>query len=208
MDKYQERLRDIAEIRAMMEQSTRFLSLSGLSGISSGVIALIGAGLTYQYLVDQGIYNELSNGYYRVSTSHIWTLMGFACAILIAALAAASFFSLRLAQKKGERIWNPTTRRLSLNLLIPLIAGAIFCFQLAWYGFPALVAPATLIFYGVALLNAGKYTFREVRLLGISEITLGIISSFFLGQGILFWSIGFGVLHILYGIVMYLTYER
>jgi predicted lysophospholipase L1 biosynthesis ABC-type transport system permease subunit len=40
-------LEDIAEIRAMMERSTRFLSLSGLSGVFAGTFGLIASGLAY-----------------------------------------------------------------------------------------------------------------------------------------------------------------
>jgi hypothetical protein len=44
--------------------------------------------------------------------------------------------------------------------------------------------------------------------LGICEIGLGLIASIYMGYGLLFWAVGFGVLHIIYGIVMYMKYER
>ena len=208
MNDYQERLKDISEIRSMMEESTRFLSLSGLSGIGAGIMALIGAFGTYSYLQSQGIYGSLMAHYYEVTTKQLFTLVGIALGILAAAITVAVFFSARLARRRQLPLWNRAASRLTLNLVIPLGAGAAFCFLLAWYGYVGMVAPATLIFYGMALLNAGKYTLREIRYLGISEIVLGLISGCFLGYGIFFWAIGFGLLHILYGILMFRRYER
>ncbi|HMC96443.1 MAG TPA: hypothetical protein VKG92_02220, partial [Flavobacteriales bacterium] len=99
-------------------------------------------------------------------------------------------------------------QRLLVNMFIPLGGGGMFCLALLYYGLPGLVPPATLVFYGLALLNASKYTLDEVRWLGISELILGLIASFWVGAGLLFWALGFGVLHIFYGALMYLRYER
>ena len=128
--------------------------------------------------------------------------------ILLAAIAVSSFFTIRRTKRVGKQIWSKPTQRLLLNLIIPLVAGAVFCVQLAWYGHPGHVAPATLLFYGMALMNAGKYTLREVRYLGISEIGLGLLAGMMPGYGIVFWAIGFGFLHILYGGIMFYKYER
>lgn len=210
MDKdYQDRLKDISEIRNLMEESTRFISLSGLSGVSAGVVALFGAAGTYRYLKSVDIYNEMQLGStFRPSSAQLWDLIGIALLIMICAAAAASFFTIRRAKKSDKKIWTQASQRMAINLIIPLVAGAVFCIEMAYFGHPGHVAPATLIFYGLALLNAGKYTLREIRYLGISEIVLGLIAGFITGYGIIFWAIGFGVLHIVYGTVMYLKYER
>ena len=110
--------------------------------------------------------------------------------------------------KKEQKIWDALTRRLLINLMIPLITGGLFCLALFYHGYIALIAPATLIFYGLALINSSKYTFNDVRYLGISEIVLGMIALFMLGYGLEVWAIGFGLLHILYGSLMYFKYER
>ena len=65
-----------------------------------------------------------------------------------------------------------------------------------------------LIFYGLALINSSKYTFFEIRYLGIAEIVLGLIASVFVSSGLILWAAGFGLLHIIYGIIMYYKYER
>lgn len=210
MNDSQRSLKDLAEIRQMMEQSTRFLSLSGLSGISAGAIALLGAWVTHLYLRHNDLNNALltDSQYFRVTANQLGTLIFLAVVILLCAAAAASFFTIRRSRRQGVSIWTRPARRMAINLLIPLGAGAIFCVQLAWYGFSLMVAPATLIFYGLALLNASKYTLPEIRYLGLGELALGLIAGLFPGHGILFWCIGFGALHILYGSIMYMKYER
>ena len=128
--------------------------------------------------------------------------------VLFFALGGALYFSIRKAKKNNQKIWNKTSKQLILQLFIPLLTGGIFSLILIWHHNIQLVASTTLIFYGLALVNAGKYTLNEIHYLGICEIILGLLSGVFLNYGILFWSLGFGVLHIVYGYVMYMKYER
>jgi hypothetical protein len=65
-----------------------------------------------------------------------------------------------------------------------------------------------LIFYGLSLVNAGKFTFSEIHYLGLTEIVLGILAGIFINHGLLFWTLGFGLMHIVYGTVMYYRHER
>jgi hypothetical protein len=73
---------------------------------------------------------------------------------------------------------------------------------------PELVASVMLIFYGLSMVNAGKFTFGEIHWLGLTEIALGILAGVFINFGLLLWTIGFGLMHIVYGTVMYYRYER
>jgi hypothetical protein len=200
-------LRDLSEIRSLMERSSRFLSLSGLAGISAGTFALIGAFLAYRYLETQPDW--LSQPYrLRGSAFYTFFALDFAL-VLVFSLAAAVYFSVRRARKQGLRVWDGTSRRMLTNLFIPLIAGGLFCLILLDRA-PELIAATTLVFYGLALLNASKYTLPDVRTLGLCEITVGLICGFYAGTGtsLLFWAFGFGVLHIIYGAVLYNKYER
>jgi hypothetical protein len=70
-----------------------------------------------------------------------------------------------------------------------------------------LIIPCFLIFYGLGLVNAGKFTFGEIYYLGILEIITGLISAFIPGRGLIFWIFGFGILHIIYGLAVYRKYE-
>ena len=108
----------------------------------------------------------------------------------------------------GHALWDHSARRLAWNLFIPLAAGGIVCLALMYHGLPGLVAPATLVFYGLALLNASKYTLDEIRWLALSELVLGVVASFWIGAGLMFWALGFGVLHIVYGGLMWMRHER
>jgi hypothetical protein len=200
------------EIRSLMERSSRFLSLSGLSGISAGIVALLGALFAFFYLNFDIRYWDtnryFSENYYTIHRSEIYMLILVAIIILFVALAFAVFFTTRKARRRNLPIWTQSTRLMLYNLAIPLITGGIFCGILLYHQLIFLIAPATLVFYGLALLNAGKYTLAEIRWLGICEIILGLIACVLIGYGLLFWVIGFSFLHIIYGTVMYYRYEK
>ena len=211
--KQQEHLDTLQEIRSMMERSSRFISLSGLSGIGAGLSALLGAALVYIYL-DTLPFRRMP-GYYVISADYEKWGIGYQLffllvmgGVLILALASGIYFTTRRAKRHQQRIWDALTKRLLINLFIPLAAGGLFCLALLYQGMIGLVAPATLVFYGLALINARKYTFDDIRYLGMAEVALGLIGTFFLGYGLDLWAIGFGVLHIFYGAVMYRKYER
>lgn len=210
MSENTEPLEQLQQIRTMMERSSRFISLSGLAGVFAGFFALAGAGAFYAFL-----NNKLNYGYTDFAKSipvdisldlKRFVLLD-ASAVVILSLLMAVFFTTRNAKNKGQTIWDAAAKRMVINLAIPLVAGGIYCLVLLHYGWFGLIAPTTLIFYGLALLNASKYTLDEIRWLGISEIVLGLIGCFFIGYGITLWAIGFGVLHIIYGLLMYSKYE-
>ncbi len=197
--------RDIAEIRSMMERSTKFMSLSGRTGILAGIYALAGAYIAWkvfdfnpQELVSHS--TESGSGFLNV-----FLLSGIVLALAIGTAILDSYLK---ARKKGEKAWNAISRRLLANMLAPLITGGILILVLISEGIIGLVAPLTLLFYGLALFNAGNFTYRAVRILGLVQITLGLISCWFIEYGLLIWTVGFGLGHIVYGIYMHYKYER
>jgi hypothetical protein len=200
-----EHLEQLKEIRSMMERSSKFLSLSGLSGISAGLCALAGA----WYAHNQIYFNEdYSSGIVSVQKTDLPLLITDAFLVLVSALILGVFFTIRKAKKQGLDIWNGTSKRMLTSLLIPLATGGMFCLGMLYHGFFWLCFPSTLIFYGVALVSASKYTVNDTFYLGIAEIILGIISLFLARYNLIFWAIGFGVLHIVYGSVMYFKYDK
>jgi uncharacterized membrane protein HdeD (DUF308 family) len=134
-------------------------------------------------------------------------LLDGAC-VLLAALLFGVFFTVRKARKSGHSVWNDTSKRLLISLFVPLATGGLFCIALFSQKLVWICFPATLIFYGLALLNGSKYTHRDVEYLGLSEIALGLFSLFFPGYNLLIWALGFGVLHLIYGTLMYLKYDK
>lgn len=205
---------DLAHIRSLMERSTRFISLSGLSGVFAGAVALVGAWVARGHLAQAGApgLDVLTYGSARAALRSgdalLWQMVIDGAVVLAIALAGAVYFTWRRSRRLGHALWAPGARKLLWNLLVPLLAGGIFSLVLLDQGLPGLVAPATLVFYGLALLNAAKYTLDEIHWLGLSELVLGLMALLWLGAGLLFWALGFGVLHILYGGIMWMRHER
>ncbi len=222
MNENQQSLETLQDIKRMMERSSRFISLSGLSGISAGICALIGAWLAAPYVFgskdlwmnsyDSRGYTDAvyAKGYADTDLSMIFNtwLFWIAMGTFLAALITAFFFTWIKSKKEGIPIWGKTAKRLVLSVSIPLIVGAIFLFKLLHYGTFGLIAPGCLIFYGLGLINASKYTLSEIRYLGYLQLLLGIINLSSVGYGLYFWAIGFGLLHIAYGAYMWWKYER
>ena len=200
-------LNDISEIKNMMSRSSRFISLSGLSGILAGVYSLIGAYMAYRTIyfdgADLGSYKTLV-----ISEFAIFKLLAIAASVVFLSLISGLLLSWRKARLQGEKIWDSSSKRLAINFLIPLVTGGILILYLIEKENFSLIAPLTLIFYGLACVNASKYTFGDVRYLGITLLLLAFISLWFIGYGLLFWTLGFGICHIFYGSLMYFKHER
>ena len=200
-------IKDISSIKEMMQKSSRFISLSGLSGVLAGVYSLIGAYLANQLLIPFNTRGNYSIN--RVYADDITIkLFGIATIIIILATSTGILLTSRRAKKQGLSIWDYQAKRLIANLLIPLITGGVFCVILLFQNKGDLIAPITLIFYGLALIHASKYTLGTIKYLGFIEVSLGLLATVFLRNGLFFWTLGFGVMHIIYGLFMYFKYER
>ena len=202
-------LETLQDIKRIMERSSRFISLSGLSGVSAGVFALIGtfvAGERIREYYDhiQENRNSLTGNFNELKLNLFVTAM----AVMLAALVSAIYFTWRKARHDKLPVWDPSSRRMLINLFIPIVAGGLFIVGMLYHNEWHFVAPACLVFYGLGLVNASKYTYTDIRYVGLLEIMLGIISLFFPSYGLYFWAAGFGILHIVYGVIMWWKYER
>jgi hypothetical protein len=204
-------LDDIKHIRKMMEESSKFLSLSGLSGVAVGSFALVGAAIAWFSVLEQGAvkYDE----YVRVlkgpySHNIRFSLILIAAFVLVGALVSAWIISYRNSRKKGVSFWTPSAKKMVSSLFIVLATGGVLSIILLYHGYFKLIASIMLLFYGLGLLNCAKYSKHDLKLLASTEIILGLIAASLLSYGLLLWTIGFGVVHIVYGIAMYLKYER
>ena len=206
MKPIQEYEQDIASIRAMMERSAKFISLSGLSGVLAGIYALTGATAAYFK-----VHYPLSPFRYRIVSvrdpEEFFGLIFIAVVVLVASILTGIWLSHKKAKKYGLKLWTPTSRTLLTNMIVPLVSGGIFILIMLFTGHFGLAAPGCLIFYGLALIQASANTYQEIRYLGFCEIVLGLVSALLPGYGLLFWAVGFGVLHIVYGAIMHNKYD-
>ncbi len=205
----QQPLEDLQHIKKMMERSSRFISLSGLSGIAAGTCALVGAWYTSQK-INCWVKGDcqLSRLIETAGNELINQLFWIATLTFITAFLLAFFFTYLRSKKNDTPIWGKSTMRLFWNTIIPIAVGGIFLVKMMQMGEYQLVAPGCLIFYGLALVNASKYTLSEIRYLGYGQIVLGLFNLWYLGYGLQFWAMGFGVLHIFYGAMMWWKYEK
>jgi hypothetical protein len=195
----------LLEIRSMMERSSRFLSLSGMSGVWAGCTALAAAGIAYTWLPEGRIVSGPEGCF--LCDPMIVNLLLLAVATFLVALAGAFYFTWRKTTSQGQS-WSAASRQFLFQLLLPMLVGGVFCLGFIYYGHTFYVAPACLTFYGLALINAGRFTLSDIRNLGYLQVLLGIITLFLPGNGLIIWAIGFGVLHILYGIIMWNKYDK
>ena len=201
-------LQDIGEIRNLMERSSKFISLSGWAGIFAGIYALVGVyvAITYLHFNPQSLF--LVKGEAQNNSSDFLPVVLLALVIFLLAITTAIYFTRQRAKKKEEILWTPAARRLMAEVSLPLIIGGVLLLICLSKGLIGFLAPFSLLFYGIALFTISKFTYIEVRVLGLIEIVLGLAGAYFINWGILFWAVGFGVVHIVYGIYVYFKYER
>lgn len=210
MEEQNQSLQTLKDIRSMMERSSRFISLSGLSGIAAGLCALTGAFFAYDVVMEgnRNIFTE--PGLHLRSPNELMgnRLLWIGAITFISAFGLAFLFTYLKSRKNNIPVWGAAAKRLLVNVSIPLIAGGLYLYRNMELGNFGLIAPGCLIFYGLALVNASKYTLPELRYLGYGQVLLGIINCWNIGYGLYFWAGGFGVLHIIYGSYMWWKYER
>ena len=199
-------LQDLTEIKSIMNKSTRFISLSGLSGILAGVYALVGS-FVGKFLINSYQNSESSISLMPISYFEL-LLVSVAALILILSVTTAFLFTHKKVKENNEQLWNSASKRLLKSFAIPLITGGILCIVLYQYNLIALIAPFTLVFYGLACINASKFTLGDIEYLGIANVIIGLIATQFIGYGVYFWALGFGVFHIIYGTLMYTKYDK
>ncbi|NDA60490.1 MAG: hypothetical protein EBX50_00470 [Chitinophagia bacterium] len=198
------------DIRNMMNSSLRFHHLSGKAGIVVGILALLTVALTYFLLgisvTNPGYANNIFQGS-NLTAIEVQLISLYFTLLLIAIWVGFSFAS-KNARKHQLTFWTPASAKLIKYMAIPLVSGGLLCCIFLFHHQPAWLAPITLIFYGLALINGSKHTLQDVFSLGMLEIITGLLAACFLDYGLLFWAFGMGVLHIYYGFQLYRKYEK
>ena len=198
-------LKELRDIRTMMERSSRFQSVSGWGILAVGVMALVAA------WVADGLFNGGTNGWFTTlygDTAYLWAhktqIAVFGSLILVAVCGTTVFLSsfLMARRKNIPFIFDATLRRVIFNLSIPLLAGGVLCLALVLQGHYGLTSSIMLVFYGLALVNCHHFSLPMLGGLGYAELLLGLADCFVATHALLFWAIGFGVLHIALGIYL------
>jgi hypothetical protein len=195
-------LKDISEIKNLMNKSSRFISLSGLSGILAGIYALVGAAMTYYYVTTYSYGTLLLDGWVFKTIIFILFMVAFLSVV------TGIYLTTKKAKKNDEKIWDTSSRRLIFNFLIPLVVGGLYILIILSQGRYGQTGGLMLIFYGLALINASKYSIGNIKYLGYTEIILGLIATLYPGYGFWIWVIGFGFMHIIYGTYMHFKYDK
>lgn len=207
MDDSKAGLDDLKQIRAIMERSSTFLSLSGFAGVIVGIIA-IAASIAIVMLCNSHLLTTVVlRGIQSDETLRNQIVLVFTAALLLS-VASAFVFSLRKAKRKALPIFNKVSLSFATHFFIPLIVGGFFIIGLASKNYYDLVLPSMLIFYGISLLSASKYTLPEISFLGIGSLGLGLLAVFFVPYALLLWAAGFGICTIGYGLFIYSKYEK
>ena len=194
-------LKDISEIKNLMNKSSRFISLSGLTGILAGIYALIGAAVTYYFVTTYSYGTLLLDGWVFKTIVFILFMVAFL------SIVTGIYLTTKKAKKNGEKIWDTSSRRLIFNFLIPLVVGGLYILIILSQGRYGQTGGLMLIFYGLALINASKYSIGNIKYLGYCEVILGLLATLYPGYGFWLWVVGFGLLHIIYGTWMHFKYD-
>jgi hypothetical protein len=207
--------KDLGLIKDLMEKSTKFSNLSGIAVFFTGLLAMIGASFVY-FNIGFSI-SEINISYAQLINQNgqpedlflkLKLLVLIASLILISSLFIVYLTARKKSDIQGISLFNSSFSRTLKSLFVPLFSGGIFCLLLINYQMYGLVAPATLIFYGLGLVSSSKYSYNELEFLGYCELVLGFIASFYIGSGLLFWIIGFGLCHIVFGLIIHFKYDK
>ena len=122
MNKPQE---DLREIRQMMERSSRFLSLSGSSGIGIGFLAMVFVG----WQVSKGNMSFLDQQNFDVTTPAWEEFILGSLTLFGVCLVLSMGFTLRRTKKKGLKVWTSSTRNILGAIGLPMMVGALIMLQ-------------------------------------------------------------------------------
>ncbi|MHA7128061.1 hypothetical protein [Algoriphagus namhaensis] len=198
---------ELAEIKSMMQRSTRFISLSGSSGLLIGLMACTASALVYYWLYSPGPpWGEVSS--HKLTSDLLYRIIFIAISLAALSLLVAFWLTKKRSKVSSENLWSPASRRFLSALFFPMAIGGFMCLGRLWTQDYESLASLMLIFYGLGLVNASYFTLGEIKFLGYAQILLGLLAILLPGYGLLLWTLGFGLCHIGYGGLMYYKYDR
>ena len=170
-------------IRETMERAGSFTAVSGWGQVSIGVTALIATWVaTAQTEPERWLA--------------VWT--GEA----LLALAIGGFTVARKAYSAGLPLLSGPGRKVALSLAPPIVAGAMLTAVLFEAGLLWPLPGMWLLLFGTGVVAAGAYSVRVVPVMGLSFMLLGMLALLTPTWGDVLMGLGFGGLHIFFGVLI------
>lgn len=207
-----EALDTLNEIKDLMAKSSKFGSVSGGSVLIIGLLASIvaaGAWLLLLPHIGAAWLPERYSGMLINSPQRTLIASAVAVGLLAVSMAVVSFGTYRkIVRRQGRFVFDQTVRRPLAHFCVPMAAGGALCLALLLQGHYGLTSSMMLVFYGLSLLNSSHYTLKPIAWLGYAELALGIADCYIVTHAILFWWLGFGLMHILLGVYILIKGNR
>jgi hypothetical protein len=183
-------------IRQAMERSTKHSTLSGLSGVVVGLIALAGCLLTQTVLVKQ-----------VPSPGWKFLIVGVWSGVLVLSLIADYLLTKRRAAQVGKTAFSPLgkhlTRAAAPGFLLALAMSLFYAVHPGLIG--AYIYGVWMLCYAMSLLAVGMFSVKEVSVLGWAFLAAGAVT-LLIPDGVIgprtMMAVTFGGFHILYGVWM------
>lgn len=181
---HQQAAESLRFIHATMERAAGFSAVPGWGGVMMGLTALLAAGVAHP-----------------LRFTEMWLKVWLAAAVVATAIGLAAI--VLKARRSGMPLAGPAGRKFALALSPAIGAGAILTFVLYRNGSIRDLPGCWLLLYGTAVTSGGALSVRVVPMLGLSLMALGVAALAAPAVwGDAFLALGFGVLHIVFGIVI------
>ena len=172
-------------IRETMERSTSFTAVSGVAGMIMGAVAMVAAVVASTR-----------------RTPEAW-LLTWLIAALVAGLAAL-WAMIRKARASGVSLLSGPGSKFALFFTPPIVVGALLTAALVRVDLLSVLPGAWLLLYGTAVVSGGAFSVRIVPMMGVGFMLVGALALFAPpAWGDEFMAVGFGVLHIVFGLVIW-----
>ena len=183
LDEARENLR---VIRQVMERSTKYSTLSGLSGVLVGLTAIVGVAATRSV---RDIYDH------PLRLALIWLI------VLAVAVGIDFVRNKRRAARVGKQVVSPLGAHILVAALPAFFAGAVLTAFFALHHLLFYVWGAWMLCYGLAICAVGLFSVRPVSYLGMAFALAGALTLFLQAPDPLaMMALTFGGFHIAYGL--------
>jgi len=171
-------------IRETMERAGAFTAVPGWGGFATGVSALAATVFAAR---------QSSAGAWLA----IWLIEG------VFAIALGAWTMKRKADSAQLPLLSAPGRRFLLSFAPPLLVGALLTLVLYEAGLTRVIPGTWLLLYGTGVVTGGAYSVRVVPLMGMCFMLVGAVALFCpFSWGTALLGVGFGGLHVVFGIII------